>query len=323
MDVDLHLHGRPITSVFELLGTKENDITYSVGWALAQSPTFRRGLLAAVFPGFGDLNVREIKLQHRGGKDGITDIELIGDDVHAIFEAKRGWEVPSEQQLTKYAARLSNQSPQHRRLIALSECTSQYAGTILPRSVMGISVSHMRWHDIEKIARIRTGTHAEKRLMQELRTYIGRIVKMQDQQSNLVYVVALGSGSVNGSRLSSIDIVERLGVYMHPLGGSGWPKEPPNYMGFRYGGCVQRIHHVDAATVIRDFRELAPELGSGTLHMPHLRYQLGPAIFPPHPVKSGKIIRNTRVWTMLDLLLTCSTLSEASEKTKARHAAGN
>ena len=34
---DLSLHNRELNSVFELLGTKENDITYSVGWALAHS----------------------------------------------------------------------------------------------------------------------------------------------------------------------------------------------------------------------------------------------------------------------------------------------
>ena len=42
MGVDLKLHGRPIGTVFDLLGKKENDITYSVGWALAQSPGLRK-----------------------------------------------------------------------------------------------------------------------------------------------------------------------------------------------------------------------------------------------------------------------------------------
>jgi 3-methyladenine DNA glycosylase AlkD len=32
---DLFLHARKLESVFELLGAKENDITYSIGWALS------------------------------------------------------------------------------------------------------------------------------------------------------------------------------------------------------------------------------------------------------------------------------------------------
>jgi hypothetical protein len=44
---DLFLHGRKLDTVFDLLGSKENDITYSVGWALAQSPAFCARLMAA------------------------------------------------------------------------------------------------------------------------------------------------------------------------------------------------------------------------------------------------------------------------------------
>lgn len=34
---DIYLHGLPISTNFDLLGSQENDITFSVGWALAQS----------------------------------------------------------------------------------------------------------------------------------------------------------------------------------------------------------------------------------------------------------------------------------------------
>ena len=47
---DIYLHGRPINTVFDLLGSNENDITFSVGWALAQSEQSQRQLLKAVFP---------------------------------------------------------------------------------------------------------------------------------------------------------------------------------------------------------------------------------------------------------------------------------
>ncbi|MBU1472082.1 MAG: hypothetical protein KJ723_15525 [candidate division Zixibacteria bacterium] len=48
--IDIYLHGSKLDSVFELLGTKENDITYSLGWALSHSPTLLDGLLAQIFP---------------------------------------------------------------------------------------------------------------------------------------------------------------------------------------------------------------------------------------------------------------------------------
>jgi len=37
---ELYLHQRQVQSVFNLLGEKENDITFSLGWALSRSPRF-------------------------------------------------------------------------------------------------------------------------------------------------------------------------------------------------------------------------------------------------------------------------------------------
>ncbi|MGA8656903.1 MAG: hypothetical protein WB586_12210 [Chthoniobacterales bacterium] len=47
---DLFLHARMLESVFELLGAKENDITYSIGWALSRSPAFLKALFQRIFP---------------------------------------------------------------------------------------------------------------------------------------------------------------------------------------------------------------------------------------------------------------------------------
>lgn len=52
---------------------------------------------------------------------------------------------------------------------------------------------------------------------------------------------------------------------------------------------------------------------------PHFLLKLGPAMHPPKEVKTGdKIKMSARVWTMIDLLLTCATITEARDKTKAR-----
>ncbi len=37
---EIYIHGNPINSIFELLGDKENDITFSIGWVLANCPSF-------------------------------------------------------------------------------------------------------------------------------------------------------------------------------------------------------------------------------------------------------------------------------------------
>src|SRR5829696_6833142 len=106
MAPSLTLYGRPIGTVFDLLGDKENDLTYSVGWGLAQSSTFAEGLLADVFLGEKSGELRAVRLQEFLPGSGFTDIELESEHLAMILEAKRGWSLPSEEQLRQYSPRL-------------------------------------------------------------------------------------------------------------------------------------------------------------------------------------------------------------------------
>ena len=51
----LTLRGRPVESVYQLLGTRENDMTYALGWTLARCHPFLAELL-------GDLGVSEMEI---------------------------------------------------------------------------------------------------------------------------------------------------------------------------------------------------------------------------------------------------------------------
>jgi hypothetical protein len=102
---DLILRGRRLGSVFELLGSRENHITYSLGWALAHSPHLRRRVLAQVLPDAAEAVVGSVLLQHHDAPGGYTDVELVGPGLHVILEAKRGWAVPDAAQLALYAGR--------------------------------------------------------------------------------------------------------------------------------------------------------------------------------------------------------------------------
>jgi hypothetical protein len=44
--VDLRLRQQPVNSVFQLLGYREDDMSFSVGWALARSPHFLASMLS-------------------------------------------------------------------------------------------------------------------------------------------------------------------------------------------------------------------------------------------------------------------------------------
>ncbi len=142
----------------------------------------------------------------------------------------------------------------------------------------------------------------------------------QQKDSNWVYVVSLSDEQPEKWGVNWIEIVTRWSRYFHPLSGK-WPKEPPNHVGFRYGGQLQSIHHVEKYEVIEDLGKAFREIPRTPVD-PHLLYHLGPAIRPPKPVKNGKIYPSGRVWCALDTLLTSSTVSEARDITNSRMKTG-
>jgi hypothetical protein len=156
--------------------------------------------------------------------------------------------------------------------------------------------------------------------------YLDEIMDLQDQKSNIVYVVSLGNRPWKWSPLTPIEFVTKEKIYFHPYGlKNRWPTTPPNYLGFRYGGRLQSIHHVESCEPVKDLSLHVSGIDRETYQRtnkratePHLLYKLGPSIIPAQQVKKGKIHPAAHVKAALDLLLTCSTVSEARDRTNDR-----
>lgn len=316
---DLFLHKRPVRSVFSLLGEDENDITYSLGWALSRSPTLLRAFLNKIVGGRHHYDHEHfvISLQQFYKRSGITDIEIRGEDAHLIIEAKRGLEPPSERQLRRYVACFRSTAARKKFLVGMAECSKQYAVRHLPRKVGNIPVRYMSWKEVASLSELRRGSYKEKTMMEDLRNYLATIVTMQKQDSNWVYVVSL-SEEEWAPGLSYIETVEKRRRYFHPMGVRGWPKEPPNYLGFRYYGKLQRICHVEDVLVIDDFHPYFRESQRYKEKDPYLLYKLGKPIIPANEIRTGNIYASGRKWAMIDLLLTCKTIAAACSASRRR-----
>ena len=322
---ELYLHKHKVDSVFQLLGDQENDVTRSVAWAFSKSPSFLKEFMRRVIRWKGSIDNVVVRLQQHETVGGITDIEVeMPGEFYLIVEAKRGWNLPTRVQLAKYANRKSfkNSDAALSRLIALSECSQEYADLHLEvREVAGLRVEPLSYRDVVAFARAarQRGTHAEKRLLDELLTYLGGVMTMRQIDSNKVYVVALAQGTPGDWSISWIDIVKKRHRYFHPVGGGrgGWPKEPPNYIAFRYDGKLQSIHHIEGYEVFTNPHERLPEIPE-TKWEPHFLYRLGPAFAPHQEVRTGNIYPNGRVWCMLDTLFTCDTISAARDLSRNR-----
>lgn len=324
MPAGLTLYGRPVGTVFDLLGDKENDITYSLGWALAESERLSSALLGdVVSSGGAELTADSVRLQEGISGAGFTDIEVLAGDgeVHIVIEAKRGYDLPQQTQLEKYATRTQ---PPPTALVVCAEASADFVAGKLPPTVAGVPVLYRSWQEIEAlVSSTASGSRrrAEKRLLRDLSRYLKGLMTMQDVSSNLVYVVSLGK-EIEDTGMSFRDVVVDHDTYFCPIGGGsgGWPKEPPNYLGFRFDGKLQQVRHVQDYRVTDDnhagFEPLKGKVDWSDER--HWVFSLGPVMKPMHEVGTGNLYRAQRVWVALDLLLTCETIAEARDKTKLR-----
>lgn len=322
----LVLHDRPIATVFDLLGHDENDMTASLGWALAHNSALLGLFVERVAPGVILSEPPAIELQkHDRADGGFTDIELLAPELHVIVEAKVGWEPPSEAQLHRYEGRFAKTTAPAKRLAVLTQNGAERVvrhrlGTWTPAPTIKLAV--VGWSDLVSMATSagREGSRAERNLALELATYLRGVADMRDTNTNQVHVVALSRRVWDGwpADLSPVDEVEKYRVYHYPTVGN-YRKIVPNYMGFRYDGVLKSIHHVDSYEIIDSPFGHMPGAPDLPWDAPANLLHLGPPIRPDHRVPTGKGTWPSAPMVVdIDLLLTSATITEARDATKAR-----
>ncbi|MHC2823621.1 hypothetical protein ACVMBY_007181 [Bradyrhizobium huanghuaihaiense] len=319
----LTIHDSPVANVFRLAGADENSATFALGWAIEHSGHLRKHLLRTWLGTPMDISIPTIWLQKHGEDGGYTDIEIYsGSHFHAIIEAKRGWNVPTEQQLRRYRPRLTSRRTDTQRLITITSADADFARRRLPSAIDGALVVHQSWGDVQRLtnqAHAEATSFEEKLWLKHLSEHLKEFVAVDRITDNTVYVVSLGlDAMVNGGKHTWIDVVEKDGCYFHPMGGAGWPVQPPNYIGFRYHGKLQSVHHIDSFEVAENLATLNP-LWPTTEGFSFV-YHLGPPMRPPSEVRTGNIFRNGRVNCAIDTLLSGAfkTISDARDETKRR-----
>jgi hypothetical protein len=313
--------GREVSTVFDLLGSKENDMTAALAFALAKSSLFLGAFVADVAGNkhnVADEGVISIQTSRSG--EGITDIEIeIDQSLFIVIEAKVGAVIPDRAQLSQYVPIVARHPAQQSFIVTVSNATEEFAKIKLnPPQINEVGIVHRPWRAIKSIAstvRIRE-SNANKGLLDQFTSYLEGLLGMETRNSNMVYVVSLGQGNPTGWSLSWIDIVEKHRRYFYPIAG-GWP-DPPNYLGVRYGNRLQSIHHVERFFIFENPRSVFVEAPDENWP-PHYCLELGPPIVPQHPVLNGSRIRHAnRCWCMIDALLTSPTISDALSLTEQR-----
>ncbi|KAA1375980.1 hypothetical protein [Aeromicrobium fastidiosum] len=316
MTDDLRKYGKPVPSVFDLLGRGEVDLTAALAWTLRQSPA----LLAAFWdrvdaPGSATDAVIDLEVADDQGR---TDLEIANEHATVVVEAKKGWLVPGEAQLSKYVPRLKD-SP-HPLLVSLSDSSAEWAATQLGASIGGIPVRHIPWDavrtDLRAISKSARGI--ERHWVTELINYLAGATAMRDPSEQWVYCVVASKGTMGGPRTFR-DYVTTERSYFHPFGGrNGWPKRPPTFLAFRWEGRVRQINRVLDSKVVDRLQDEWPDIPTGAhadTESPHIIYRLGQDI-PIGEIPTKGVYANARVWALLDQILTQPGLAEAVRSSK-------
>jgi hypothetical protein len=326
---EITVTGDKVETVFDLLGRKENDITFALGWGLAQSDDLLHEFLEAVRAPSAYVDAATLDLQ-RYRKDesraGITDIEISSPLAHVIVEAKRGWNIPHRDQLLLYLPALQSSRAEGKdvRFVVLTQWGEEaYVRSVLGSDLDGVPIVTLGLGQIANVAALVAARERRLRfrqLMLELAAYLRGVAYVRDRHDNRVYVVSL-SKEASEMGVSYIDVVRKHGIYWYPAGGrGGWPKTPFNYMGFRYHGTLQSIHYVESASVVPDLSEAVDGFVRPQDWGPAWLLTLGPAIPIPPGIRTGpKIQRSARRTIDIDLLLTSPTISEALEQMRTRY----
>lgn len=270
---ELVLHDRPIATIFDLLGRDENDMTASLGWGLARNAGLLRQFMDRIASDVVLAEPPAIELQkHDRADGGFTDIELTAPELHVIVEAKRGWDPPSNAQLDRYEDRFAETGAPAQRFVVLTQNGAEQVvrhrlGVWVPTPPIALAV--LGWSDLVSmaVAACGEGRPAERHLAAELAIYLRGVADMRDTNTNEVHVVALTRRVWDGwpDDLSPVDEVEKHRLYHYPTVGN-YRRIVTNYMGFRYDGRLQSIHHVDSYEIIdtRTATSLVPRTCCGT-----------------------------------------------------------
>ena len=309
-------HGKAVEAVFDLLGHRENDLTAALGFTLSRSPRLVDGLLALF-----DLRPSKDVVLRMETRDeaGRTDLEIATEDALVVVEAKRGWHLPTIDQLERYADRVTNHGGG--LLVTLSDCSPAYAAYELPESVRGAPLRHLPWSRVKERlqAAKREAGGAERYWLGELDDYLRRAVRVRDPASGWAYCVVVSLDRPgNGGERTFRDFVVNEHTYFHPFGwGSGWPTNPPNFLAFRWNGKVHQVRRVVSQEVVPRLQERWPDIpGTDETSRQHAVYQLGPPLPMDGPIPSGTNYRAARVWVLIDQLLIAPNLKAAIASSK-------
>ena len=178
----------PVQSIFRLVGSDEDALTFALGFLLAQSHSFCTELVRhlRIAPRLTLKSTYSIHLQEVTGPGfGRRDIVIEDDNTRIVLEAKIGGAEPTAKQLLQYGAehKLWNQF-NVRGVVALTQvalATGTRQEVQAKLGEWGIRFSNVQWHEVVDLVlsyKLSDESEVSRYLFDQFIRYIGRDYRM-------------------------------------------------------------------------------------------------------------------------------------------------
>lgn len=321
LPTSLVLHGKPVASVYSLIGQDENALTFALGHCLSADLSLAREflrLLGLKHLREGALKTLKIELQKHAKEDrGYSDVELtLPRRFRIIIEAKIGYGTPNDTQLRKYKVRLDGSIEPKKILCVLVERHLDHVRKHVREVTALEDTSVLSWNKVRDIIKEAARRRDPSPYTVQMDAFLREAYDLPEQFEHEVWVVPVSTqrwvSKDRGIRLC--DEPSKLGWYIFP---TKYKPKKTLYLGYRYDGQVKGIRRILQERPVASHAEVID--GADQSEPEELTaYSLGPPLpLPREPIKTAGF-RDTRVYCDLDLLLTSATLKVALELTRER-----
>ncbi len=249
----------PTKSIFAVFGEKEPNATAALAYIIAKFPNVAKQIVHLVVPrisiNFEELEVNKERYKKSSGR---TDIEIVGDKIHLIFEGKIGSGIPTIEQTNKYVNDRFTGKQRYKKLIFLVNNKEQAEQAVknyeLKNKKLSGYLDVISWADIQSV--ITTTMRGEQTphslLLYEFWNYLKAEVKMKSFEKEVMIVLIKDDFRYDDKaykpiqRLTSAEAVFNKQTYE---GGKSRVK-PILYLAFKYKGGIKHIARVNKQELV-------------------------------------------------------------------------
>lgn len=243
----------PTKSIFAVFGEKEPNATAALAYIIAKFPTVAKQIIHLVIPRISiDFEETEINKERYKKSSGRTDIEIVGEKIHLIFEGKIGIGIPTIEQTTRYVNDRFTGKQRFKKLIFLVNNKEQAEQALKTYESKNKKLSGyldvLSWADIQSvITRTMRGEQTPHGLLlYEFWNYLKAEVKMKSFEKEVMIVLIKDNFRYDDKLyypirgLTSAEAVFDKQIYE---GGESRVK-PILYLAFKYKGGLKHIARV-------------------------------------------------------------------------------